>query len=526
MLLSSQFIFGNLGFPRLSALQVQVTLPAKIVYFLHKFVDQPADAALLILFLYCATFASWRARAWSGPHRDAVLLTLGVLIVLVPGVLAPTPSQLQHAYPLVPFMVLVVVYVFASAPVQPAARWTRLTGAALIIVAATDLPVNYQKLPSLLTPSHWTPMREHEVGERIRSATAPGALVLTTTPIDPIEGGLRVYPEFATGVFAWRNAAFLPPKDRERYRMISAAEHRTVPQGPDGGAAWVISEEEAEVVRRIFRMYVDGLSMRAIAIQLNREGIAFPAKATRRGPTRRGWALSTIQTMLMNEKYRGRWVWNKTMFIKEPETGKRTAVSRPRGEWIEEHRPELQIIDDALWGQVHERLKTVRSAYGATESHGRPTGQAPEVYSPYLLSGLLRCGICGARITINATRRRKPSGRVYRYAWYRCSFHTAKGPAICSNAMSIRHDVLETKLLSKFQEALTPAMIEYIVAAVNRELAAQGRGDPSGNRSPGPGTASHREGTIQPSSLCLQAATFSHPAWPKKFNVANNDSAN
>jgi septal ring factor EnvC (AmiA/AmiB activator) len=39
--------------------------------------------------------------------------------------------------------------------------------------------------------------------------------------------------------------------------------------------------------------------------------------------------------------------------------------------------------------------------------------------------------------------------------------------------MSIRHDVLETKLLSKFQEALTPAMIEYIVAAVNRELAAQ-----------------------------------------------------
>ena len=220
----SQFIFGNLGYPRLSALVVQVTLSDKIVYFLHKFVDQPPDAALLILFLYCATFAPWRARAWSGPHRDAILLTLGVLIVLVPGVLSPTPSQLQYAYPLLPFMVLVVVYVFGSAPVQPVARWTRLTGAALIIVAATDLPVNYQKLPSLLTPSHWTPMREHEVGERIRSATAPGALVLTTTPIDPLEGGLRVYPEFATGVFAWRTAAFLPPKDRERYRMISAAE--------------------------------------------------------------------------------------------------------------------------------------------------------------------------------------------------------------------------------------------------------------------------------------------------------------
>ena len=107
------------------------------------------------------------------------------------------PPQLQYAYPLLPFMVLVIVYVLASAPVQPAARWARLTGAALIIVAATDFPVTYQKLTSLLTPSHWTPMREHEVGERIRSATAPGALVLTTTPIQPIEGGLRVYPELS-----------------------------------------------------------------------------------------------------------------------------------------------------------------------------------------------------------------------------------------------------------------------------------------------------------------------------------------
>ena len=53
-------------------------------------------------------------------------------------------------------------------------------------------------------------MREHVVGERIKAATGRGALVLTTTPIDPIEGGLRVYPEFATGVFAWRTRpAFL-----------------------------------------------------------------------------------------------------------------------------------------------------------------------------------------------------------------------------------------------------------------------------------------------------------------------------
>ena len=225
----SQFIFGNLAYPRLSGLirsdEVRVTWPEKGAYFLHKFVDEPADAALFVLFLYCVTFLAWRVRAWSGPHRDALLLTLGVLVALVPGVLAPTPPQRQYAYPLIPFMVLAVIYVFASAPAQSTAWWTRLTAAALIVVAATGgPPAKYEHIISLLTPSRWTPIQEHEIGERIRAATSPDALVLTTTPIQPIEGGLRVYPEFATGVFAWRNAALLPPEDRERYRMISAAE--------------------------------------------------------------------------------------------------------------------------------------------------------------------------------------------------------------------------------------------------------------------------------------------------------------
>jgi hypothetical protein len=51
--LPSQFIFGILGYPRLTALvhlkSVKVTLLDKIVYFLHKLVDQQADAALLLL---------------------------------------------------------------------------------------------------------------------------------------------------------------------------------------------------------------------------------------------------------------------------------------------------------------------------------------------------------------------------------------------------------------------------------------------------------------------------------------------
>jgi len=88
--------------------------------------------------------------------------------------------------------------------------------------------------------------------------------------------------------------------------------------------------------------------------------------------------------------------------------------------------------------------------------------------SPYLLSGLMRCGVCGGRITIQVSRRRKASGRVYQYARYRCSFYATKGPAVCTNALAIRQNVLEVTLLAKFQEALTPEMLDDLAVEAER----------------------------------------------------------
>ena len=227
--------------------------------------------------------------------------------------------------------------------------------------------------------------------------------------------------------------------------------YRTMPRGADG-AAWTVFEPEAGLVRAIFQRYADGKSMKAVAVGLNAESVPFPSQATRRGPMRRGWAVSTIHTILMNEKYRGRWVWNKTTFIKDPETGRRAAIPRPPDQWIIEDRPDLAIVDGALWARVKGRLQAVRAAYGVTDAQRRPRGQAPLLYSPHLCSGLLRCALCGARITIQTSQRKK-NGVVYRYGRYRCSFHVAKGPSVCSNGMSIRQDVLDTALLQKFTNA-------------------------------------------------------------------------
>jgi hypothetical protein len=94
--------------------------------------------------------------------------------------------------------------------------------------------------------------------------------------------------------------------------------------------------------------------------------------------------------VLRNEKCAGIWVWNKTRFLKDPDTGRRRAVARPADEWVRQERPELRIADAALWEAVQARLRFVEAAFGRRRPE-RIGGRAPAAYSPFLLSGLLRC---------------------------------------------------------------------------------------------------------------------------------------
>jgi site-specific DNA recombinase len=252
--------------------------------------------------------------------------------------------------------------------------------------------------------------------------------------------------------------------------------YRTVPTSTEaklgkGGVSARIEIEpaEAEIVRRIFRAYAGGSSMKRIVFELNRERVPFPAKDTKRGPARRGWALSSVQTILHNERYRGLWIWNKTRFLKDPDTGRRRPVPRPPDDWIRQERPELAIVDAELWDAVRARLSEVNAP-----ASGRRGGPGPGAYSPYLLSGLLRCGVCGARMHAQTVTRRK-RGQSYAYGFYVCGFAKDKGPTICAHRIWYRRDRLEGSILKRFREAMTPERIEIIARTVNAHLEAATR---------------------------------------------------
>ena len=119
----------------------------------------------------------------------------------------------------------------------------------------------------------------------------------------------------------------------------------------DGRGKRRINKAEAEVVQRIFRLFAEGVSPRAIAKRLNADGVP--------GPEGRLWQDTTIRGqvergtgILNNALYVGRLEWNRCSYVKDPETGKRVARPNPPEAWEVVEVPELRIIDTALWERV------------------------------------------------------------------------------------------------------------------------------------------------------------------------------
>jgi len=151
-----------------------------------------------------------------------------------------------------------------------------------------------------------------------------------------------------------------------------------------------INEAEAEIVRRIFADYTKGISPKAIANALNKEGIAAPTGGT--------WGASTIYGnrergtgILNNELYIGKLVWNRLRYVKDPDTGKRISRPNPESAVIRQDVPELRIIDQPLW----DRVKAMQGEYNKKEM---PLWKKNRPQS--LLSGLTKCGCCGGGYTI------------------------------------------------------------------------------------------------------------------------------
>ena len=161
---------------------------------------------------------------------------------------------------------------------------------------------------------------------------------------------------------------------------------------PERKGEWVVDEEAAAVVRRIYQMVIDGHGVNSIAKTLRAEQVPIPSEHwTRMGvPVRAvryadpyAWSDTTVGYILKRQEYMGRKVLGKT--VSESYKSKKHRRTAPEEQFVFEGGVP-NIVDEETWHNAQRLRKTVRRA---------PKGKR----EPHRLTGLLYCADCGAKMT-------------------------------------------------------------------------------------------------------------------------------
>lgn len=165
-------------------------------------------------------------------------------------------------------------------------------------------------------------------------------------------------------------------------------------KNPDNASHWLIDEEAAEVVRRIFRLCIEGYGPTQIANILFSEGIPTPTeywqsqgrKTSALPAVPHKWAARTVADILERLEYCGHTVnfRSTTRSFKD-----KTKVERPKEEWKVFENTHEAIIDDETFALVQE-----------LRSHKRRPNRTGEVS---MFSGLLYCADCGEKLYYSVT---------------------------------------------------------------------------------------------------------------------------
>ncbi len=204
----------------------------------------------------------------------------------------------------------------------------------------------------------------------------------------------------------------------------------------------IINKEQAAVVRRIFSEYAAGAGLRTISDGLNRDAIPAPYDKPGLGYAHKagkGWGHTTVNAILRNDRYRGRFVWNVRAWIKDLDTGRKVAHARPASEHKVTELPKLAIVTARHWDAVQARI-----AHRAVRM-GTPHATKGSVPSP--LATLVKCGWCGGPMSLSG---RSGNGRSFG-----CSTRRSKGRhGPCNNT----HMIQESRVLRFVGETVAQSL--------------------------------------------------------------------
>ena len=216
---------------------------------------------------------------------------------------------------------------------------------------------------------------------------------------------------------------------------------------PDDPKRWIIDEEAAAVVRRIYRMSLDGCGVEQIADALSKDGILTPrfywqqkgihrpGKAPKYDPCH--WNSSTITRILTLQEYCGD-VLNFKTYSKSYKNKRR--LENDRENWaifLDVHEP---IIQRSAWEKIQEKRGKIRK---------RRTHEGEK----NMFSGLLVCADCGSNLHFHFNQGNPE------ITYFNCSNYKGNR-GTCTSTHYIRADFLEQVILAEIRR-LTKFVSHY-----------------------------------------------------------------
>jgi site-specific DNA recombinase len=222
------------------------------------------------------------------------------------------------------------------------------------------------------------------------------------------------------------------------------------------GFKLVIVPEEARIIQRVFSTFIAGKAITKIAKELNEERV--PTKVRLKG----GWNVSTISRILKDEKYIGRFLWNRTTTVKDPLSGKMKQVDRPKDEWVIQERAALRIISLEDWNSAQARWREIEGVFPTKKGKKGFQGKRKsyvDSHPTHLLSGALKCGACGGAIAL-------VSGKSGGY--YGCLNASRRS---CENRVLISRARLEDKFVGALNEkVLKPEVLSVVYERTAKKI--------------------------------------------------------
>lgn len=207
---------------------------------------------------------------------------------------------------------------------------------------------------------------------------------------------------------------------------------------------FVVNEVEASVVKKVFKLYLQGNGTGKIAKILQDEGV----------PSKKGgvWRNNTVKNLITNEVYTGVLVQNKTQTI---DVTIKKSKQIPKEEWIKHYNNHEAIIDDDIFLKANKVYKT--NSEKAHKARYSIVGNERSSNAS-LFSNLLKCS-CGSSMSIRRKKNRK--------SYYNCIEYERKGVSCGHNSNFIQEEVLVEYMKEKLNKLVENNFDDIVIVDKN-----------------------------------------------------------